>query len=185
METFDIIIWCLAGLAVIGLIFLFVFNVFIIPKRRTKDILGELTKILEVKKIKYEIRVVKFKWYNFEIELENDILLFKHFFMTPKQELFVESKYRWQIEGGSNSYLYVKHVEPFLRGKYENKTDKKVRRVALLYPGCKNTMIYTKGIQTEFITPKIDVFGCRIISFEELSECFDWLIDDSNTHVRH
>ena len=40
-------------------------------------------------------------------------------------------------------------------------------------------------VKVEFITPKIDVFGCRIISFEELSECFDWLIDDSNTHVRH
>lgn len=182
MET---IMWICVALAIVGIVFLLIYNMYIIPKKRTKDILGELVKILDVKKIKYEIRVAKFNWYHFELELENDILLFRHFFMTPKQELFIEDKYRWQIEGGANAYLYMKHVESFLRSKYNKETTKTVRRVALLYPGCKNTMIYTNGLQTEFITPKIDVFGCRIITFDELSRCFDWLIDDSDTKVKH
>lgn len=186
MDTIIIILVILIALA---LMFMTAYFIIILPKKRTKDILGELVKILEVKKIKYEIKVPKFKWYNFILELENDILLFKYFFLTPKQEVFIEDKYRWQVEGGTTSYLYVKKAEYIVRGKIDFETNKKIRRIALFYPGVKNIMIYTKmddvnGLQTKFVTPKTDIFGIRMISFTDLSSQFDWLLDDTDTAIK-
>lgn len=187
MDT--IIVILVIGIALV-LMFMVLYFMVLLPNKRTKDILGELVRILEVKRINYKINQPKFKWYNFELELENDILLFKHFFLTPKQEVFIEDKYRWQVEGGTNSYLYVKRAEYIVRGKYENQTDKKVRRIALFYPGVKNVMIYTRmdttnGLQTEFVTAKTDIYGVRLISFTDLSEQFDWLLDDTDTKIKH
>lgn len=154
-------------------------------KNRTRNEIAEVFKdTMEEKDYFCDIKIGGFKTYDIRIESNDSIFLIKYYMMGPRKELFVTSKYRWQVEGGSSSYLFLKGIEPFIRYKEEN-NDKKIRKIVLLYPTSLNTMIYVNDVQTEFITPKIDVYGTRIINLDEIHDKFTWLLDDEHTKVRH
>lgn len=166
--------WVILGLFIFIIIGLYYYFSIKMPAIQKKDVLEELKTIMDDKDIDYSIERIKRGWCDIKLETNDKIYYLKVFVVPGRQELVLNSKYIWQVNGGSTGFLFLKKVKPFVDGPILE-TDKETVKIAVLYSYCSNIMYYINESDMDFITPKMTVHGIKAISFDQLEEKFDWL----------
>lgn len=136
-------------------------------------IVGELKRVLSDN---FSVEVVKSKPYQIEINSEDTTYLFKTIRFNPNHELIITNQYYWCINENIKNYkrsekpVLIHGVPEFL--KYQIEGNKKVIKLAIIYPGCYNRTRYLNESDVELVNFKKAVHQVYFLTFDEIKEFF-------------
>jgi hypothetical protein len=114
--------------------------------------------------------------FQFRIDTEKKVYLVKVVVMNPQHELIVTNPDFWCVNSDPRSWNRASAPE-LIAGVREFrdcfvKTDKKIIKVGLLFPGCSNVTRYQNESDVEMVKFDTDVFGTYLVQFDSLKAFF-------------
>jgi len=166
-----IIFFIISAVLILGGIFMFLV-ISEIKTRRHNLILWTIATSLPNATIKEDQRVP----YQFRIETDKVVYLVKLVVIGPQNELIITNPDFWCINSDpkswnrSSSPKLVHGVKDFRT--WIESSNKKIFRLALIFPGCRNITLYKNESDVEVVHPETDVFGVWIVQFDFLKDFF-------------
>jgi len=122
------------------------------------------------------IEVVHHVPYQIEVETSDTVYLIKTIRFNPSHELIITNQYYWCINENIKNYkrsekpVLVSNVPDFL--KYQHVGNKKVVKLAIIYPGCYNRTRYLNESDVELVNYKKPVHQVYFLTFDEIKDFF-------------
>lgn len=124
------------------------------------------------------IKQVKSKAFDYEVKYNNKIYLVKMIYHPACYEINVNSKDYWQVNKGAvssrKSGEKMEKVYDLINfDAQKNGYPKDTIKLYVIYPLSTTLMKVLNECEYEFITPKTDIYGCKMTNFNSLKENFD------------
>lgn len=136
-------------------------------------IVGELKHVLSEN---ISVEVVKSKPFQIEVNTADATYVIKAIRFNPNHELIITNQYFWCINENIKNYkrsekpVLISGVPEFL--KYQIEANKKVIKLAIIYPGCYNRTRYLNESDVELVNFKKAVHQVYFLTFDEIKDFF-------------
>lgn len=142
-------------------------------KKAKETIYNLLHEVFNTKSEGFKLEYSEDKAYDFYYENAKNIIFIKIVFNFDKEEICVNNKVKWQLKKNKNDHRerYVQNIEPLMNKVFES--NKKVQKIFIVYEDSRSLLKYINESELIFITPKVDVYGSKVITYNELKNNFD------------
>lgn len=135
----------------------------------------KLVELAEEENVK---KIEKNKAFDFEMKYNNKTFLIKMVYHPSRDEININSKDFWQVNHGVVSSRktgeQMKNVYDLINYNLsEYGYDKSTVKLYVIYPYSNRLLKVLNECEMKFITPKIDIYGCRINNYSDLTENID------------
>ncbi|MCR5350306.1 MAG: hypothetical protein K6E20_04865 [Acholeplasmatales bacterium] len=148
-------------------------------KKMNKDIDEYLNKrknecngdLIHIEKNAYE--------YEYKLTTEKRIYFIKIIPNFANQEITINNSVKWQLRKTINdtTLKFVENVEPLMRMDVQSKIDdKETVKLYIIYPNARTLLRYVNECEMEFVSPKTDVYGTRVVTFANLLQNGDSIL---------
>ena len=112
------------------------------------------------------------KEYDFYFESRTHIYYIKVVPNFKNYEISVNNKTRWQIIDRKNDgkLKYVENISELMNYNITFASKKIVKKLYIIYPNAISLVKYINECELAFIYPDTDVYGCNIITYQNLKE---------------
>jgi len=170
MEPY-VVFYIIIGLVALGGMIFYVINRQV-NQKRSQTILRKISALIPTALMLEENQ----KPYAFLVETEQNVYLIKPIYMNPSNELIITNPDFWCVNSdprnwnrSSNPEL-ISGVAAFRKSTIDS--DKKLIRIALIYPSCLQLTRYLNESDVEVVTPQTDVAGVHLVCFDLLGDFF-------------
>lgn len=150
------------------LIILFLIYKGITPKIKRKKIIENLDEYLKKQNNPYTLEILTNDIYDLDLKVNNKHYAIKLLIVPDYSEIQINNRSTWEVKYGAGNTpgkpqthkRYLNEISSFQAKDFEYE----ITKVVLIYPKPKKIVKYINECEIVFVTPKIDVYGSRIIT---------------------
>ena len=142
----------------------------LLPKIKKKDLIDKLNKYLINTKNDFELNILKNDIYDIDLKVNNKHYAIKVLIIPEYSEIQINNRSTWELKYGAGNTpgkvqphkRYLNEISAFQARNFNND----ITKLVLISPKPKKVVKYINECEIVFVTPKVDVYGSRIITLD-------------------
>ncbi len=164
---------CLLSILILTILIILSFRKNYKIKQMYTNVWNQLENIINLRKLKDSttLKISEDKAYDFYLESRTHIYYIKVVPNFKNDEICVNNKTKWQIiRNMTNANLFVENIDGLMNLDISYPTKKIIRKLYIIYPNANVLLKYINECEIVFIYPDTDVYGCNVITYQNLIE---------------